>query len=456
MIADEITYDLNPESYELGLSDQINITSNSKLDKIFNQFIDNDLFIYGNFAKIPKFWFCRWYNDSRIKGYNRGDFFWVNTADINTFLNDNAKQIQAYANANPFIINKLPDWNQNNGNIVNLYLDVLSGYSENSMLAAPLPALWELGNLSGSSQLYVSLVDNNKKPLLDENYWKPFLVSEIDKDGRSTLEYIEQIFLTKSDAVLNDHVKNYHFGGVPPTSAEINMLSSGYVNADFSNIDETFSQNYLENGNESNKFDIIDVYVKKPYPNRVISGEVSEYTWFRKWKSGYLEHGGIINIDNYISPDKTKIIIPFNWDFISDGAEAYDIKYLSVPNSKTKKDEIVSVDVEIDNPETNLDNIISVLFQLDKETFKIYDKSYAPVYYKNDYFVKICPINVTNDTNQSDYLNMGKHSLNNNTINDSLMSFSDLSVAGFSFKNIPESTTKYYSYYIGGYSLNAN
>lgn len=454
-MSNTLTYDTNPENFILSLNDQINITSNSKLEQIFNQFVDNDLFIYGNFAKIPKFWFCRWYNDSRISGYNRGDFFWVNTADINTFLNDNAKQIQAYANANPFVTKKLPDWNQGNGELLNLYLDVLTGYSENSMIAAPLPALWELGNLSGGSQLYVSLVDNNKKPLLDENYWKPFLITETDKDGRNTIENIEQVLLKNNDEIINEHILNYHFGGMDPTVDNINELSSGYVNANFSNISETFPKNYLENGNEAAGFDIVDVYIKKPYPGRILSGEVSEYTWFRKWKSGYLEHGGVINIENYISPDKTKIVVPLNWDFISDGAEAYDIKYLAVPNSKTKRDDLVSVDVETDNTDTIGNNVISVLYQLDKETFKVYDKSYAPVYYNTEYFIKICPVNTTVDTGQSDYLNVGNYSLVNNIVNDSLVSFSDLSVGGFAFRYIPNSSTKYYSYYIGGYSLNA-
>lgn len=433
--------DLN--NYILSIDDQINITSNSKLEQIFNQFIDNDLYIYGNFNKIPQFWFCKWYNDNRISGYNRGDFFWINTADRDSFLNDNAKQIQEYANVNPFISTKLPTWNKTNGDIYNAYATVLSGYNKGDISKA-LPPLWDIGFLSGPSQLLISQIDNNKHQLNEEKYWKPFLVTENDRD------LIEQFIYSKIADTIAAHINNYHFSGENPTEQDINSLSL-YANADFSNVDNMYPKNYLANGNSSSGFDIVDTYFKKPYPDRSISGEVSEMVWFRLWKSGFLEHGGIINIEHYRNNDK--IIIPFNWELISDNACAYEIKYLGNGNNN-------AISVNLENSRSN--EFLSVLYELDKSIYNITINSNsnsstiknAPIYYDTNYTIQLFPIyNASSNSVANGYTNLGNYSLYNNIKNNNI-TLNGLSVAGFSFNYSSQNTAKYYSYYIGGYCKN--
>lgn len=433
-MADEDTIDnTDLKNYILSPDDQINITSNSKLEQIFNQFIENDLYIYGSFNNIPQFWFCKWYNDNRISGYNRGDFFWINTADRDSFLNDNAKQIQEYANVNPFIESKLPAWNKTNIDIYNKYAAVLSGYR----VSKPLPPLWDIGFLSGPSQLLVSQIDNNKHQLNEEKYWKPFLVTEEDRD------IIEQKIYSKIADVIREHENQYHFSGEPPTQQDINNLSL-YVDSNFDNAKDMYPKNYLENGNNSSGFDTVKVYFKKPYPNRSISGEVSEAVWFRKWQSGFLEHGGIINIEHYIKDGK--VVIPFNWELLSDEACAYGIKYLA-----TGENQNISVNVE-NSPNSN--ELLSILYELDKSTYLIDGSKNAPIYYDTNYTIQLTPIyNASSNSISNGYTNLGNNSLYYNVKNNSI-ALNGLSVAGFSFNYSSQNTAKYYSYYIGGYCKN--
>jgi hypothetical protein len=439
MEIEELTYDTNPENFVLSLSDQVNITSNSKLEQIFNQFIDNDLYVYGSFDKIPHFWFCKWYNDDRISGYNRGDFFWINTSDIDSFLNDNAKQIQEYANVNPFIHSKLPNWNKSNQDIYDAYLNVLTGYHD-KFVSKDLQPLWDIGNLSGPSQLLISQIDNNKHSLTETKFWKKFMITEDDR------ETIEQLIYSKLADTISTHVMKYHFNGIDPTQEDVNALSN-YANINFGNVSDMYPKNYLENGNISKGFDIVDIYFKKPFPNRSISGEVVENVWFRKWKSGYLEHGGIINIEHY-KTDDNRIVIPFGWELISENAQAYDIKYLG-----TGKNSILSVNVENDKYDIT-DNIISVLFELDRETFEIENSKNAPIYYDTNYTIQISPVfNLALDSSSNGYANMGTYSIYNNVINNNIF-LSDLSVGAFSFKYNEKNTSQYYSYYVGGYFKN--
>lgn len=436
MSDESLKYDLNLDNYNLSLDDQINITSNSKLEKIFNQFIENDLYVYGSFDKIPQFWFCKWYNDDRIPGYNRGDFFWINTSDVDSFLNDNSKQIQELANVNPFINKKLPDWNKSNQEIYNMYLNVLSGYRD-STVSRTLQPLWDIGHLSGTSQLLVSQINNNKHSLNDEKYWKKFLISE---DERET---IEQLIYSKLADIIKEHIHKYHFGGIDPTQKNIDDLSS-YANVNFGNVANMYPNNYLEDRNFASGFDIVDVYFKKPFPNRSLSGQVSENVWFRKWKSGYLEHGGIINIEHYKTAEG-KIVIPFGWELISENACAYDVKYLGVGENQ-----ILSVNTENDK-DGFADNIISILYELDRSTFKIENSKFAPIYYDTNYTIQISPIiNMLSASVLNGYANLGNYSLYNNVINNDIYK-DDLSIGGFSFKYNNLNTAKYYSYYVGGY-----
>ena len=82
-------------------------------NRIVDRLIENDKIVYGSFGNIPGVWFCKWYNDGRISGYNRGDFFWLNTQDISKWMKDNAETMQEMTDKNPYVTVKLPEWKSN-------------------------------------------------------------------------------------------------------------------------------------------------------------------------------------------------------------------------------------------------------------------------------------------------------------------------------------------------------
>lgn len=436
------SYNLILKDFQLEQSDQINVTSNSKFDAIFNQFIENDLYVYKSFEKIPQFWFCKWYVDDKISGYNRGDFFWINTVDVENFLDNNAAEIKYYADINPYISKKLPTWDKNNPSVVETYLNVLTGYMDQT-LSEPLQPLWDVGTLSGSSQLFVSQIDNNKFSLTNETYWKKFLITS-DED----YDNIRKIITSKVSAVLDDHVLNYHFNDRVPTLQEIENLKNNYLYSDFSNISAAFPKNFISNKMQFDGFDIVDIYVKKPYPNRTLSGNVVENVWFRSWKSGYLEHGGIINIEHYKTTDN-KIVIPFNWELASSETPLYDTRFL-----KSNNDKLIKFDTETSLSGVDTD-VISVIVELHKEMFKVEDKTFAPIFKDTNYKIQLTPLIKILDDNgtvdeQSNFLKVGMNTAGNNSINNDI-DLTNLSTFGFSFDFNKLTTSNYYAYYVGGY-----
>lgn len=424
------------------LSEEDEINGNS-LNKIFLRFLANDLKISKSFKDIPGVWFCKWYNSTKGKGsgkgYNKGDFFWLNTENVEDFIRDNNQKIRDLANVNPFVTKKLPKWKNNDSEIYEQYYNVLTGYIGEGM-SKSLSPLYEIGEISNNFQIVVSQKDNNTDLVNELSSWKNFAVNT-DADYENILFTINRLTLS----AMQVHIDEYHLGGVSYTQKDIDILSN-YADDDFSNVKFMYPKNYVANDFHTNGLDIVDVYVRKPYSEDNVSGLYIEETWFRKWKSGYLEHGGIIDVRKYLNDKKDLVIIPFSWRFLDNGSKFYKMDFLG-----SSSGDPIEVDESTQIPPG--DNLISVLYELDK---LIIDSSeYSPTYYSDDYTVSLVPIQQQYSEqntvgNIESYANIGYRSINENVLNV-VLDEENCTKDHFAFKYNANTTPNYYSYYVTGF-----
>ena len=424
-------FSLNPSDFTLSSEDSINAKT---LNPIIDQLINNDLYIYGQYDKIPGYWKCKWYNDQNIEGYSKGDFFWLNTESITTFMQSKWKEIQKYANENPFILSNLPDWKANDEEVYSQYYNVLTGYTDPTK-SKPLQALYEIGELSAPVQLVISLADNNKESISNQDYWKKVLVNT-DQDYETIIDVIYE----NISSVMEEHIKDYHFGYEEYNDTLSSKLSL-YVNEDFSNISASMPKNFIDNDGESIGFDVVEYFVSKPIPG--LSSKVAENTWFRLWKSGYLEHGGIVDIHRYLNYKlSTLVTIPFNWEIVEGDSRVYDVRYLAKdPNTLLKIDESREIPPG--------DDYISVLYEL--EHLVVNGSTAAPYYANSNYTVTLTPVEVVDSgIGTESYLGLGDNSIENNVLR-SAIELDSVNPVSFSFKYNSKNTPQYYSYYVAGF-----
>jgi hypothetical protein len=231
------------------------------------------------------------------------------------------------------------------------------------------------------------------------------------------------------------------------TSSLLESLSN-YANDDFSNVSAMYATNYLKNGGYSSGMDTVEYFVRKPYSDRSLSGYTVENQWFRKWRSGYLEHGGTIAISNYFNLLSNEISVSFDWSLVGKDSKVYDIKYVG------QGDSILSVDESGDIPAG--DNLISVLYELDKDNFKIMDSTTAPVYSNSNYSLNIVPIyqNVNLPESLSSvesYQNLGNNNLFYNNVANVFIKPEMIFPDSFTMYYNKENTPVYYSYYAAGF-----
>lgn len=412
-------------------------------NNIFHKLLENDKYIYGSFGEIPGVWFCKWFNDDREPGYNRGDFFWLNTQDISKWMKDNSETMQEYINRNPYVSIKLPAWKSNDEEVYNLYYAALTGYKDDKM-ACPLSALYELGHLSARFQLVISQKDNNKDAIDTLSSWKRFVVNT-SSDYEDIMTAIDSQVISS----LAKHVQMYHFGNDILTDDIRNSLSD-YLDDDFSNAKYAWPRNFLINDGECEGLDVVDVYLRKPINPRTTNGLMEEYVWFRKWKSGFLEHGGLINItlSNYLNKSTGYVQIPFNWKLLDGSTRAYKVSYLG---DKSKQQ--IEVDETKEIPPG--DNRVSVIYEL--SSLKIDGSDLAPIFSNTNYVVTITPVTPTylgagdtSPTNVSPYANIGNFHGGQNTVTHTI-EYDQLNKAWFRFKYTSQNTPKFYYYHAAGF-----
>ena len=177
---------------------------------------------------------------------------------------------------------------------------------------------------------------------------------------------------------------------------------------------------------------------------------MEEYVWFRKWKSGFLEHGGLINVtlSDYYDRLSGFVQIPFNWKLLDKSTRAYQVSYLG---NKYKNQ--IEVDESGEVPPG--DNLVSVMYEL--SSLKIDNSENAPTFSNTNYVVTLTPVMPTyidaGDTSPIDvspYQNIGNFNSGKNTINH-VVEYSDLNKAWFRFRYSDQNTPRFYYYHAAGF-----
>lgn len=185
------------------------ITS-SVLNKSFQKLLENDFSIVSPIKMEPVIWECKWFNNTNISGYSQGDVCWINTEDVDEFIENRHNVIYDYAKNNVFLKNVIEPFQANNQEINELYRNILSGYQDNYS-SIQLEPLFELGNITKQSQIRISKIDNNKHSVFDDDYWMDFFIRDQFEDDLKTIfdesikKHLEAYHLSCEDISLSDY-----------------------------------------------------------------------------------------------------------------------------------------------------------------------------------------------------------------------------------------------------------
>lgn len=327
---------------EICLSVVKNLTSN-KLNMSLSGLIDNDQAILAPNDYMPKIWECSWYNDDTLAGYQKGDVVWKWIMTSTEFLDNYWSLVSAYASQNSRLSSYFIDkcyttaWHATTPAEQQKWHNVISGYSEGSRQIygpmfdycfdyktnrySPYP--------SHSIEIYISLSDDNKALLSDTSHWRNIAI----KNDAELCSYLS----SEVSSLLQQHIRDYHLGGLKHQS-EFNEI---LLKRDFSNfsIDKAYNalkvRDHLTYVNGQG-VDYVVKFGKSTLPSHLSGQDDARplHRWYRRWSSGYLEHGGIVEIPsavNQLDISSYEVCVKLDW---TDGlvtAEKYD--YPLAPSS---------------------------------------------------------------------------------------------------------------------------
>lgn len=276
----------------------VNLVDKQNLDLAADVMIANDIRLLPQTGIKPSIWCCKWYNTVLTNSnkstycYKKGDSVWLNTEDLEDFTKNNQAYIYSVASKNgtlkPLLINaELGGTTE----LLNFLQKVVTGEECGNAMKQPL---YCIGDVHSPTKIRISLSDDNDHLPTDDGWWKDFFVDT------STTKFSDEIYSTFQKTLstyIQTHIQQYHLSGIELWLREQNdnsssSLSSTYLLKDFSNTSD-FQEYSPYPGTTDSGFDYV-VY----YHHRHFTGDPKVCKWFRVWKSGYLEHGGIIKNDN--------------------------------------------------------------------------------------------------------------------------------------------------------------
>ena len=238
------------------------------INKIISRLVANDNSVLPSTYRIPYVWEATWFNNPSAKRYMKGDAVWINTERPQEFISENKDRIYSYLyNSSEYkdrILRCGDDWKKQ----YELYLEVINSGK-----------LYWLGDITKPAQIRVCKEDNVSSPPDDDRFWEDFF--NIRDDEKTRTEIIKE-FERITEEQFESHLSSYH----PESYDGFNM--GEYMVNDFSNASNLQNYNKTSIRNMSG-FDSIKKFVCKRYGNNNVK-------WFRIWSSGYLEHGGIVDI----------------------------------------------------------------------------------------------------------------------------------------------------------------
>ena len=346
---------------------------------IFYRLVENDRYIADNFTNVIGIWQCNWYYDNTERGYPKGHLCWLNTEEPMNFLKKNHDIIQEYTDLRSSIINKLPDFDATDSDIVDQYYSAMTGYVDPTVgITKPLEPIFDIGDYEKVPQLVVSLKDNNKDSTSVLSSWKRLFIDE--EDGVSTIYGMVDSFL---DEVLSTHMVEYHLSG---KEAETSAILSNYLDelkektsiCDLSNF---FYMDFNSRKPKKSGIDYVLDYVRKPYK---LSGTVSEYQAMRVWHSGIVEHFGTISKNDPAFILSDYLVIPFDWKFVGNGAKAYEYGGIS----EILKGMLSVVETD-DSNVSPIDNIVNATYS--NNDYSISGHTAAIPFSNTDYSIVVSP-----------------------------------------------------------------
>lgn len=250
----------------------------NQLNSQLRSLVKNDNSLLDGNSYSPTLWECKWLNDYSIQGYSRGAAVWMNTQTPYDVLNTRYNQIERYVLENSILKQMYSRIEKDDQSKINdLFIRAIQGTASKAV-----PAIYCLGDITQSVQIRVSMVDGNKAPPTDDAYWYDFYNrSDMESNMLSMMQYLDGSLLSS----LAMHQEKYHPEGI--TEERLDSLgffkrlnSSGQFNVEKVKCQDFYDHMYCE---RMLGFDYVVKWRR----------DATTGTWSRKWKSGYLEQGGI-------------------------------------------------------------------------------------------------------------------------------------------------------------------
>ena len=307
-----------------------------QLDGVMETMLANDGKLLPQTSIAPKVWKCSWYNiplntemRKRTYCYQPGDAVWLNTEDLDQFVQYNYDYIESVVQANSTLRYKYMETEGDKSAITELFKKVVTGEVTGNSEGLPL---FYIGDSTARTRIRVSLSANNDKLPTDDAYWKDFFVDNEANAQLSILDYSD----TLCERYMDAHLKEYHLSGVGMAWYDQDkqvqyQLSDMCLHNTLSNL--TGEQQYVSSKELTvNKgFDWVVKYFHRRF------GSSGTCKWFRVWNSGLVEHGGVVNASDipdgtgdslvYEGKDGSATCYRVRLNWMSNGLQAPSFKY---------------------------------------------------------------------------------------------------------------------------------
>ena len=274
---------------------KIDTISQQQLNRATTMMVNNDKKLLPNTGYSPKIWECTWYNSpvnsytTGTYGYHKGDAVWINTEDLDEFAKHNAEHIREVIAGNSKLKTAFDSISGNEKSEIEFLKKVIVGDIVGSSTNQPL---YYLGSITEPVKIKVSVIDNNTDLPTDSDTWKDFFNNQ---DPVQFSEKLNAEFERLLSAYMNQHMLEYHLSGLAQYQntvyGQTRQLEELYLKKDLGNV-SLFQEFGNTPGEDNCGFDYVVHFCKKPFNSE--NSTVKTSKWFRVWRSGYLEHGGIV------------------------------------------------------------------------------------------------------------------------------------------------------------------
>lgn len=249
-----------------------------KIQNVFKALIGNDNQLYRGEIATPTLFERKWLIDSQYNGYSKGDAVWMYLTTPQQIVSQQYDHIMKYLNEAPSFADLRQQFEKINKDD--------SKAVETFLIKNCVNRIYVLGDTHYAVQIKVSLSDKNTSDPSDTSKWADFFICN---SSAKLIENNEKLLSSSlSNIICNEisnHVSAYHqFTDFKPQNMsqlgffKINELSDESIVKTQSYYDYVYCEHMQG-------FDYVESFEM----------DSSQKKWYRKWKSGYLEQGGMID-----------------------------------------------------------------------------------------------------------------------------------------------------------------